>query len=73
MPWKDKDKPKVKTRKLTILEERWDMFDKAKAKLEMKYGLMSNGGFLEYLLILNNQIQQTEDELKRKNTKRNKQ
>lgn len=71
-PWKSKDKPKVKTRKITCLKERWDMFDKAKAKLEMKYGFMSNGGFLEYLLILNNQIQQTEDELKRKGKKRHK-
>ena len=69
MSYKDKTKPRVKTRKITILEERWDMFDKQKVKLEMKYGFMSNGGFLEYLLVLNEQSNKYEEQ-QRRNTKK---
>ena len=64
MSYKDKTKPRVKTRKITILEERWNMFDKQKVKLEMKYGFMSNGGFLEYLLISNELIEKYEKRVK---------
>ena len=65
MPYKDK-RAKIKCRKLTMIEERWDMFDREKAKLEMKYGFMSNGGFLEYLLVLLQQHNQYEESIKRK-------
>ena len=51
MPYKDPEKPKIKCRNLSMIEERWDMFDKAKVKAEMEYGFMSNGGFLEMILV----------------------
>jgi len=51
MSWKDPNKPKVKCRKLTILKERWDMFDEAKAIAEREFGKMSEGGFLEFLIV----------------------
>jgi hypothetical protein len=72
MPWKDKSKPKIKCRKITMLEERWDMFDKAKAKSEREYGFMSNGGFLEQILINYLQDEQNKDELKRSEKRLNK-
>ena len=73
MSYKDKTKPRVKTRKITILEDRWNMFDKQKVKLEMKYGFMSNGGFLEYLLVLNEQSNHYEEQQRRRfKTKNNK-
>ena len=65
MPYKDK-RAKIKCRKLTMIEERWDMWDKQKAKLELKYGFMSNGGFLEYLLELSNQHNQYEADCRRR-------
>ena len=64
MPWKDKSKPEIKERKLIMIKDRWDMFDKQKVKLEMKYGFMSNGGFLEYLLISNELIEKYEKRVK---------
>jgi len=69
MPYKDKDKPEIKARKIVMIKERWDIFDKEKAKLEMKYGFMSNGGFLEYLLISNELIEKYEHRIKRENIK----
>ena len=72
MPYKDPEKPKIKCRNLSMIEERWDMFDKAKVKAEMEYGFMSNGGFLEYLLILNDQVEDYEHRLKRSIIKKHK-
>ena len=53
MPYKDKTKPEIKARTISILKERWDMFDDAKKKREREFGgKISNGGYLEYLIIL---------------------
>lgn len=73
MPWKDK-RAEVKTRKLTMIKERWDMFDLAKKQAELELGFMSNGGFLEIILVNYLQNKQTEDEyrLNSKARKKNK-
>lgn len=62
MPYKDKTKPKIKCRKITIEEARWDMFDEAKRLAEKELGQMGNGTFLELLIVNFLQENQYEDE-----------
>ena len=76
MPWKDKDKPRVKCLK-PMEVYRYDMFYKDKAKAEMEFGLMSDGGFIELLLLNYEQYKEYEADcrrrLKTKNSKMGKQ
>jgi hypothetical protein len=66
MPFKDKNKPEIKTRKLTLLKERWDMFDHAKKLAEKELGQMGNGIFLEMLIVSFLQVNDYEQKEKRK-------
>lgn len=73
MPYKDKTKPEIKTRKISILKERWDMFDEAKRIAERELGQMGNGTFMELLItnfLIENQYQNELRFNKKSNSKR---
>ncbi len=72
-PYKDPKKDKIKTRKITILEERWNMFDQAKKIAEKELGVMGNGTFMELLItnfLIENQYQNELRFNKKSNSKR---
>lgn len=71
MPYKDK-RAEIRCLKFSLEEGRYDIFHKQKAKLELKYGQMSNGGFLEYLLVLSEHHDNYENKLKRSIVKKHK-
>ncbi len=64
-PYKDPKKDKIKTRKITILEERWNMFDQAKKIAEKELGVMGNGTFMELLIVNFLEMNRYEKECKR--------
>ena len=65
-PYKNKNKPEIKTRKISILKERWDMFDHAKQLAEKELGQMGNGIFLEMLIVSFLQVNEYEQEHRNK-------
>ena len=66
MPYKNKNKPEIKSRTISILKERWDMFDEAKALSEKELGQMGNGIFLEMLIVSFLQVNEYEQEHRNK-------